>query len=146
MIKNMDDLTKACADKIREALIISSGRKAIVIVADETTKEQIQKIIDRAKEEGIEISADIKVDSEEIARKRFELTFDIAAENVAENIIAATQFEEEMKKNKELLEEELKKECYLQVREPYEIQRRREQREQMMQRSRFLSKNCKKKM
>ena len=140
MIKNMDDLTKACADKIREALKSSSGRKAIVIVADETTKEQIQKIIDRAKEEGIEVSADIKVDSEEIARKRFELTFDIAADN----IIAATQFEEEMKKNKELLEEELKKECYLQVREPYEIQRRREQREQMKQRSRFLSKNCKK--
>ena len=136
----MDDLTKACADKIREALKSSSGRKAIVIVADETTKEQIQKIIDRAKEEGIEVSADIKVDSEEIARKRFELTFDIAADN----IIAATQFEEEMKKNKELLEEELKKECYLQVREPYEIQRRREQREQMKQRSRFLSKNCKK--
>lgn len=144
MIKNMDDLTKACADKIREALKSSSGRKAIVIVADETTKEQIQKIIDRAKEEGIEVSADIKVDSEEIARKRFELAFEISAENIAENVIAATQFEEEMKKNKKLLEEELKKECYLQVREPYEIQRRREQREQMKQRSRFLSKNCKK--
>lgn len=138
----MEESKSVFFGKMMAALNGASHNAIVVIVADETTKEQIQEIIDKAKEEGLEIS--VETNAEEVAKKRFDLSFDIAAENVAENIIAATQFEEEMKKNKELLEEELKKECYLQVREPYEIQRRREQREQMKQRSRFLSKNCKK--
>ena len=141
---NMEDITKACASKIREALKCSSGISAIVIVADEANKEQIQKIIDNAREEGIEISADIMIDSEEVVRKRFELSFDIAGEDVASNIISAAQFKEELEKHQKLLEEELKKECYLNPRDPFELQRRREQRYQMNQRSRFLSKNSKK--
>ena len=134
----MDDTKKALVGKMLEAV---NGHSVVIIVADETTKEQIQEIIDKAKEKGLEIF--VETNAEEVAQKQIDLAFEIPAEYMG-RLISAAQFKEELEKNKKLLEEELKKECYLKPRDPFELQRRREQREQMNQRSRFLSKNCKK--
>jgi hypothetical protein len=134
----MDDTKKALVGKMLKAV---NGHSVVIIVADEATKEQIQEIVDKAKEKGLEIF--VEKNAEEVAQKRFDLAFEISAENMGKFITEA-QFKEELKKSQELLEEELKKQCYLKPRDPFELQRRREQREQMNQRSRFLSKNCKK--
>ena len=67
-------------------------------------------------------------------------------EKIVANIAAAVpdNLERELKDSHEELEKLLDKKAYLEIHDPIDREQRRYEREQMKQRSRFLSKNCKK--